>query len=119
MTRNGYEYRVRWLRVGGRVKTRVFQELRFARRFVALLGPEPWTALGKDPDALFCCKGRREDECACGGITWREHLLSKREGEWGIAALMFAEIQRRRVEEWTAAALSLPAVAPNVEKQRE
>ena len=92
-----YEYRVRWLREGGNLKTRVFQTHRFAARLVAIMGPTPWVPLGKNPDAIFCCSGH---ECGCGGVTWREHLLSKREGEDGMPPLMFAEIQRRRVEPW-------------------
>jgi hypothetical protein len=39
------------------------------------LGPEPWKALGQDPDEHVCCNST---ECGCGGDTWREHLLSSR-----------------------------------------
>ena len=69
------QFRLRWKRVGFKEKRKVFWSERAAQRRITLMGPEPWKALGKEPDDRMCCSG---EECGCGGDTWREHLLSNR-----------------------------------------
>jgi hypothetical protein len=61
---------------------------------MVLLGPEPWLAFGKDPDALYCCSG---DECGCGGLTVREQSDDERAK---IPALEYVRLQERAVGEW-------------------
>ena len=60
-------------------KSARFGSLKAALRRVMLMGPEPWLAFGKLPDAWHCCPGTRFDECACGGLTVRQASDKRRE----------------------------------------
>lgn len=95
------EYRVIWERDGCRVKRKRYASRKAAERFMRLLGPEPWVALGKDPNALVCCRGTLcdQNQCGCGGLTWREHLEAQRED---IPALKSVRLETRTVGPWTA-----------------
>lgn len=95
-----HQYRVVWKRKGLSEKKKRYERLAFAQRFVTLLGPEPWKALGRDPDERFCCSGR---ECGCGGVTVREHFLQHRES---YPALEYVRIDQReiRLGAWAAEA---------------
>lgn len=69
------QFRLRWKREGMDEKRKTYLSEKAVRRRIALMGPEPWTALGHEPDEPFCCNGHM---CACGGQTWREKLLGDR-----------------------------------------
>src|SRR4051812_42800746 len=75
---NKFEYRVVWKRRGMDRKTKRYATLKGAENRVLFMGPEPWLALKVDPDALQCCPGTTQYECGCGGLTWRQSLLSAR-----------------------------------------
>lgn len=94
-----HEYRVLWQREGGKPRARIFQSERGARRLVTFMGPEPWKALGKEPDAPYCCS-RGPASCGCGGKTNREHFLGQRGGERGITPLVSCAVERRAVGAW-------------------
>lgn len=101
-----YEYRVVWKRRGLNQKSKRYATLKGAERFALLLGPEPWRALGVDPDERHCCSGH---ECACDGRTWREMLIAKRttpgfgEEDCGMPPIKYIRIEKRPVAEWEAA----------------
>lgn len=90
------QYRVRWKRVGLDPKRKSYWTERAACRWMALLGPEPWTALGKKADTLVCCNGYN---CACGGRTWREYMMDDRSQ---IPPIEYIEMDVREVQqgEW-------------------
>lgn len=84
--RSRTEFRVTWARIhpgdgqaGPSVKdkSRTFRTRHHANRWIRLLGPEPWTAYGVDPDEFACCSGI---ECGCGGLTNRQSSDEKRKG---------------------------------------
>jgi len=89
-----YEYRVVYQREGCRKRIKRCAKEATAKRFMKLLGPEPWTAFNQDPDEYECCDGW---ECGCTGKTIREwsdfQLLE-------MPRLEFARIERREVAEW-------------------
>jgi hypothetical protein len=96
------EYRVVWKRRGMPRKSKRFQTLKAAERRVLLLGPEPWRAFEALPDDLHCCSGH---ECACGGETWREHLLGQRTeprgpDDDGMPAIEYIHIEKRPLGKW-------------------
>ena len=106
------EYRVVWKRVGLPRKTKRYAQRWRAERLVLLLGPEPWKAIGKDPDAKFCCSGY---ECDCRGRTVRDEMLGRRTvvvpddaaKEWKdapYAAVEYVRIEEREVGLWKPAA---------------
>ena len=95
MTR--FEFRVVVKREGCREKARTYRTLRGAQRRFALLGPEPWTAFGRQPDELFCCDGAM---CSCGGRTVREASDDQRAN---MPRIEYARIERRRVGKWVSA----------------
>ena len=92
------EYRVVWQREGLRRKVKRYATLRAAERFMVLLGPEPWSALGKSPDALWCCSGY-ECECGCGGTTVRQLSDEQRKR---MPALLSVQMETREVGAWRA-----------------
>ena len=96
------EFRVVWKRDGCRRKTKRFRYLKVALRKVGTLGPEPWTALGKDADAYHCCSGR---ECGCGGETWRTWFAHLE-----LPPLEYIFIEEREIGTWRR-----PAVLVEVE----
>lgn len=96
------EYRVVWKRDGCDRKTKRYVSKARAERFMALLGPDPFTA-GKayghwPPDAelddIACCSGH---ECACGGLTIREHLAEERKD---MPMLEWCRLETREVGKW-------------------
>jgi hypothetical protein len=88
-----FEYRITWKRVDCPIKRRRYKVEAAARRFMVLLGPEPWLAYarGRDPDGPACCSGC---ECGCGGITIRQRALDAREGQ---PPLEWMRLDRREV----------------------
>jgi hypothetical protein len=90
----GVEYKVSYKRVGLDARRKKFARLASAERFIALLGPEPWLVLGKDPDDFQCCPG---NECGCGGATVRESDAAYREG---MPDLEYVRLERRTVGPW-------------------
>lgn len=95
------EYRVVWKRRGLKRKSKRYMSLKAAERRITLMGPEPWKALGLDPDER-CCSGL---ECVCGGRTNRERLLDDRkgsmyEGDDGMPPLEYAYIEQRPLAAW-------------------
>ena len=94
MTPPSLIYRVVSIREGTRPKVRPFATLRAAQNRLRLLGPEPWAALGKDPEAIWCCSGR---ECHCDGRTVREMMLAERAT---LPPLVAAWIEEREVGPW-------------------
>jgi hypothetical protein len=102
----GKEYRVTWKREGNKPKSKRFAQKASADRWAIILGPEPWKAYGHDPDALACCGGTPAGEpCACGGLTWREHWMQRRQdahGAKGIPPIEYIRITRRTVGPWQA-----------------
>lgn len=97
-----YEFRVVWKRRGLYQKSKRYATLKAAETRVQLLGPEPWIALGVLPDDIACCSG---NECACGGVTWREQLLSQRNqprhpDDTGMPAIEYIRVERRPLSAW-------------------
>jgi hypothetical protein len=88
------EFRVTWNREGVPPKRKRYQRRAAAERFVLLIGPEPWLALGKDPESLWCCSGYDD---GCGGLTWREKLLADRK-ERTLPPLESVHVECRVVE---------------------
>lgn len=91
MDRIVQQFRVRWKRVGLKEKRKLYWSERAAQRLVVFLGPEPWKALGKNPDDRMCCDGH---ECGCDGQTWRENLLGNR---GAMPPLEYMMIETRKV----------------------
>lgn len=99
-----YEFRVVWKRHGFHQKSKRYATLKAAERRLTLMGPEPWIALQVDPDERMCCSGY---ECACGGQTWREHLLEVRNTprhpeDTGMPAIQYIRIEKRPLSPWEA-----------------
>jgi hypothetical protein len=99
-----YEFRVVWKRHGFHQKMKRYASLKAAEKRKLFLGPEPWLALGVDPDELYCCSGH---ECGCGGDTWREHLIRQRtEGRHpeddGMPPIEYIRIEKRKLSPWEA-----------------
>lgn len=90
MTR--FEYRLTIKRKDCPPKVRVYRSKRAVDVRLILLGPEPWKAHRKDPDALHCCNGR---ECGCRGETVREYEQGRRAD---LPALESVRVERREVE---------------------
>lgn len=90
------QVKVTWKRAGNEPKSKRFIGMKRARRWLTILGPEPWLAHGQRPDDLNCCSGR---ECGCGGITVREHWESGREG---LPPIEWIKIEKRTLTygEW-------------------
>lgn len=87
-------------------KSKRYASLKAAQKRIQFMGPEPWLALGENPDELMCCPGRAENECGCGGVTWREHLLGQRQesgldpDSTGMPPIEYMRIERRPVSDW-------------------
>lgn len=96
MPEQGWIYRVVSIRVGQRRKVTVYATLKGAQRRLMLLGPEPWRALGRDPDALWCCLNSRE--CSCEGVSVREAMERDRAT---LPVLVDAWIEARAVGPWS------------------
>lgn len=92
----GREWRVSWKRMGLRPKHKRYARESAARRFLGLLGPEPWRFFSEAPDSYRCCRGDPE-ECGCGGETWREWSDAIREE---MPALEYARIEFRVIGPW-------------------
>ena len=92
------EFRVVWRRKGiSRAKSKRFATEKAARRHMVLLGPEPWVALGKDPEALWCCPGTLQYECGCGGQTVRQADEAYRAE---APPVLWVRIESRPVGKW-------------------
>ena len=91
------EYRVVWKRAGCVVKRKRYRYRKNAEKWITLLGPEPWTTYGRAPDDLQCCNGR---ECACGGVTVREHSDEIRAT---LPAIEWIRLDSRPVGQWEPA----------------
>lgn len=81
-----YSYRVAWKREGIRPKYRRFEKKDATLRFVALLGPEPWKAHGRDPDKTDYY-----------GQSVREEYLDRRSS---MPPIEWVRIERRPVGQW-------------------
>ena len=92
------QFRLRWKRVGYPEKRKTYWSERAAQRRIDLMGPEPWKALGKDPDDYWCCPGTPIHQCGCDGITVRERLLDRGD----MPTLEYTRIESREVTlgEW-------------------
>jgi len=86
------EYRVVWKRNDLKQKTKKYTTLRGAKRFMILLGDEPWKAFDHDPEDYICCSG---SDCGCGGQTVRNHFLRKDQPK-----IEFVRLEQREVGEW-------------------
>jgi len=78
MKRSRTEYRITVKRAGRQPRVVLRYGEATARKYLTLLGPEPWKAYappGADADTLQCCDGY---ECGCGGLTWGEASDEKR-----------------------------------------
>lgn len=95
-TSDTFVYRVVSLREGNaRPRVKEYKSLKGAeRRYQLIASPEPWVAIGRKPDELYCCTGQ---ECSCDGITVRECMERDRKR---YPKLLSAKIERRRVEPW-------------------
>lgn len=98
------EYRVVWKRRGMHQKSKRYATLRGAQDRATFLGPEPWLALRRDPDEVFCCTSY---ECGCEGVTVREHLLAARTtpngndpDSSGMPPIEYIRIEQRPVSPW-------------------
>lgn len=88
------EFRVVWQREGFKPRRKRYATRKAAERFMTLLGPEPWVALGRDPDEYFCCSGA---ECGCSGLTIREESNARREEMPKIESI---RLETRRTHPW-------------------
>lgn len=88
------EYRVKWKREGLKAKIKVFQTRAAAERRLTLLGPEPWKAMGREPESKWCCSGY---QCACGGVTVREESENTRKT---MPRLEYVQLEKRQVQMW-------------------
>jgi len=86
------EYRVVWKRNGLKEKRKRYQNKYRAEHFIKILGPEPWTAYGVNPDESMCCDGSM---CGCGGETYREHWLGKRKD---MPPIEYVRLELREVQ---------------------
>lgn len=78
MKRTRTEFRITIKRAGREPRTVIRCSEASARKFLQLLGPEPWKVyapIEDDGDGLVCCSGQY---CGCGGQTWREQADAKR-----------------------------------------
>lgn len=96
------EYRVVWKRQENRRKVKRYATRPRAERFIALMtSPEPWklfpTYAHMDPDKPYCCEGGPYSECACGGLTLREHFASFRKD---LPPIEYVHIEEREVGKW-------------------
>ncbi len=93
-----FEYRVLWKRDGQPMKRKRYVTRAGVDHFLTLLGPEPWKAYRKDPDALDCCPGASY-ECACEGKTVRE-ASDQRRSE--MPKLEWLRVEMRTVGRWAS-----------------
>ena len=88
------QYRLSWKRAENKVKHKKYRSMKPVNRMLALLtSPEPWVALGEEPDDRACCSGY---ECGCGGETVRERELKRREG---LPPIEWVKITKRIVKQ--------------------
>lgn len=85
------EFRVTVQRAGCAPKVKRLRSRRGLRRYLTLLGPRPWEAFGKTPEAYACCSGW---ECGCGGRTMREDAETRRAN---LPALESVRVESREV----------------------
>lgn len=100
-----YEFRVVWKRRGFHQKSKRYATLKAAEKRQLFLGPEPWLALGVDPDEQYCCSGA---ECGCYGETWRQNLLGQRNqprfpDDDPMPPIEYIRIEKRRLSPWEGA----------------
>ena len=94
-----YRYRVVSKREVGRPKIKTYATLAAAEKRITLLtSPEPWIALGHQPDDLVRCHGG--PECNCDGMTYREQTAKLRAE---MPTLEWVRLERREVGPWEAA----------------
>jgi hypothetical protein len=118
------QYRVTYKRAGREPRRHTCGNLGQLRRFLFLLGSEPWRGFSPDgsgneadPDELVCCSGY---ECECGGLTWREQSDARRE-ELKLTPLQWVKVAARPIAryqpiEWPEAvtdALALLQLRPD------
>jgi hypothetical protein len=89
-SRTFMQYRLTWKREGLNPKHKKYHSMKRVERMIHLLGPEPWKALGHDPEAR-CCSGL---ECGCGGRTYRENMLEARKD---LPPIEYIKVERRIV----------------------
>ena len=104
------QYRLKWKRAGRSERAKTFSGIPQLRRFLWLLGPEPWQAFetwkaGSRPDDAWCCGGW---ECSCGGETFRERVENRRE-ELKLTPIQWIRIEARQVTAYHA--IGCPDVA--------
>lgn len=90
------EYRVVWKRENLRQKHKLYATEKASRRFLLLLGDEPWkvTHPGKSPDEPSCCDGYM---CGCEGKTIRERHDEVRVN---MPKLEWVRLEGREVGTW-------------------
>jgi len=89
------EYKVTWTRVGSdKKRTRMYQTLTGAQKWMTLLGPTPWVFNGRNPEDTYCC---HRYECDCKGMTVEEHWLKERKE---LAEIDILKIEQRSVGDW-------------------
>lgn len=98
---NTKQYRVIWKRVGWILeKKKRFSKRFYADRLVTLVGPEPWKALGHEPEDYVCCSGF---ECSCGGRTVKQDSDEKRKDMPPIEYIRM-EVREVSIFEWRTCA---------------
>jgi hypothetical protein len=113
MKRTRTEYRITIKRAGREPRVvRRFSEGTL-RRYLTLLGPEPWRAYAPDSEGgdYVCCPGTRYDECGCGGITHSEQSAEKRKA-W--APIQWIRIEAR-VRKWELTPWDRTPLLPDTE----
>lgn len=91
MTRT--QYRLTWQRKDREPCQKIYANMKMVEKRLALMGPEPWKAIGKDPDACHCCSS---PDCGCDGITVREYMEEVRK-EKGWTPVQWVKIEARQV----------------------
>ena len=97
----GTEDRVTWKRVGLKPKRKRYRSLAAAERFMVLLGPEPWLALGKGPGDAGCDHGYPSyaDEPCCPAFAETMADRSERERR-EMPPIEWVRLSQREVGLW-------------------
>lgn len=75
------------------------QSLAAVRKYLTLIGPEPWNAYlrpGDGPDDYRCCSGA---QCGCGGASYREEAAAYRAQKYpnGLPPIESVKVLKRTV----------------------
>lgn len=90
------EYRLIWKRKGLDPKYKKWAHKSAMERFKKFL-TAPIGESFDEPDAYMCCRGGWENQCGCGGLTWREHAIERMKD---VPPLEWVRVEERTVGKW-------------------